>query len=37
MPVDRAEYDALIEKLKATRRQKSVVAEQRVTDPNFAK
>ena len=37
VPVNRAEYDALIEKLKAGSQQKAVVVEQRVTDPNFAK
>ena len=36
VPVDRAEYDALIEKLKASSQAKAVVSEQRVTDPNFA-
>ncbi len=35
-PVDRAEYDTLIEKLKATSQAKSVVTELRVTDPAFA-
>ena len=37
VPVNRAEYDALIAKLKAGSQQKAVVVEQRVTDPNFAK
>ena len=37
LPVDRAEYDALIETLKASSQAKAVVSEQRVTDPNFAK
>jgi predicted dehydrogenase len=37
LPVDRAEYDALIEKLKAGSQQKTIVVEQRVTDPAFAK
>ena len=36
-PVDRAAYDALIEELKATSKQKTNVVEQRVTDPKFAK
>ncbi len=36
-PVDRQEYDALIEKLKAGSQQKAAVVEQRVTDPAFAK
>lgn len=35
-PVNRAEYDALIEKLKATSQEKAVVTELRVTDPAFA-
>ena len=35
-PVDRQEYDALIEKLKAGSQAKTAVVEQRVTDPNFA-
>ena len=37
LPVDRAEYDELIETLKASSQGKAVVAEQRVTDPAFAK
>ena len=37
LPVDRAEYDGLIETLKASSQAKAVVAEQRVTDPNIAK
>ncbi len=36
LPVDRAEYDALIEELKASSQAKSAIVEQRVTDPNFA-
>ena len=35
-PVNRAEYDALIEELKATSNSKTTVREQRVTDPKFA-
>ncbi|HZO89232.1 MAG TPA: Gfo/Idh/MocA family oxidoreductase [Chthonomonadaceae bacterium] len=35
-PVNRAEYDKLIEELKATSREKTRVKEQRVTDPKFA-
>jgi predicted dehydrogenase len=35
LPVDRAEYDTLIEELKKTSRVKSRVSEQRVTDPKF--
>jgi predicted dehydrogenase len=35
VPVDRAEYDALLEELKASSQEKSRVAEQRVTDPKF--
>lgn len=36
VPVNRAEYDGLIEKLKASSQSKSAVVEQRVTDPAFA-
>lgn len=36
VPVNRAEYDKLIDELKASSRAKSRVAEQRVTDPKFA-
>ncbi len=36
VPINRAEYDALIEELKATSRAKTNVKEQRVTDPKFA-
>jgi predicted dehydrogenase len=36
VPVDRAEYDALIEELKASSAEKTTVKEQRVTDPKFA-
>ncbi len=36
VPVDRAEYDRLIEELKATSRAKAKVSEQRITDPAFA-
>lgn len=36
VPVDRTEYDHLIEELKATSKSKSQVREQRVTDPNVA-
>ncbi len=36
LPVDRAEYDALLEELKASSREKGPVKEQRVTDPKFA-
>lgn len=36
VPVDRAEYDALIARLQASSRMKTGVAEQRVTDPKFA-
>ena len=35
-PVDRAEYESLIETLKASSQAKAVVSEQRVTDPKFA-
>lgn len=35
-PLDRDEYEALIEELKATSQKKETVVEQRVTDPNFA-
>ncbi|MCX7993196.1 MAG: Gfo/Idh/MocA family oxidoreductase [Fimbriimonadales bacterium] len=35
LPVDRAQYDALLEELKAHSRPKSRVREQRVTDPNL--
>ena len=34
VPVDRAEYDSLIEDLKAGSQEKSMVVEQRVTDPH---
>ena len=36
VPVDRAEYDALIEELKSGSQEKSQVKELRVTDPKFA-
>jgi predicted dehydrogenase len=36
VPVDRGEYDRLIEELKATSKAKTTVQEQRVTDPNVA-
>jgi hypothetical protein len=36
VPVDRKAYDQLIEELKATSRRKTVVREQRITDPKFA-
>jgi predicted dehydrogenase len=36
VPVNRVEYDKLIEELKATSREKANVSEQRVTDPKFA-
>jgi predicted dehydrogenase len=36
VPVNRAEYDRLIEELKATSKEKASVVEQRVTDPKFA-
>ncbi len=36
VPVDRAEYDMLIEQLKATSRAKTQVADRRVTDPAIA-
>jgi predicted dehydrogenase len=36
LPVDRAEYDALLEELKASSQEKTRVKEQRVTDPKFA-
>jgi len=36
VPVDRAEYDALILELKASSRAKTTVREQRITDPKFA-
>ena len=36
VPVNRVEYDALIEELKASSRAKTNVKEQRVTDPKFA-
>lgn len=35
VPVDRSEYETLIEELKAASREKSNLREQRVTDPNF--
>ncbi len=37
LPVNRAEYDALIDELAASSKTKSMVVEQRVTDPNFAR
>jgi predicted dehydrogenase len=36
VPVDRAEYDALLEELKASSQAKTTVKEQRVTDPKIA-
>ena len=36
VPVDRAAYDALLEELKASSKEKSQVKEQRVTDPKVA-
>jgi hypothetical protein len=35
LPVDRAEYDALLNELKAQSKPKQRVREQRVTDPNL--
>jgi predicted dehydrogenase len=37
IPIDRDEYESLIEELKATSKPKKKVKEQRVTDPNIAK
>lgn len=37
IPIDRDEYEGLIEELKATSKPKTRVKEQRVTDPNIAK
>jgi hypothetical protein len=37
IPVDRKEYDNLMEELKKTSKPKKVVKVQRVTDPNIAK
>ena len=37
VPVDRAEYEALMADLRAKSRGKSRVREQRITDPKFAK
>ncbi|MDQ2732181.1 MAG: Gfo/Idh/MocA family oxidoreductase, partial [Armatimonadota bacterium] len=36
VPVDRAEYDALMQKLQSQSQEKAKVQEQRVTDPKFA-
>lgn len=35
LPVDRAEYDALLDELKATSKLKQRIREQRITDPNL--